>query len=200
VERLGRTKNPSGTDIGVLRLRWTMGTCRDITVCYYTASCYTSRDSRPPELRLDTHENLEQSRVVWSSESSDRIPPCSSTTNGSVRCISGISWKEHLRETICVTSRVISSGDVVEGTWVSIQDWVDEADGALASFESLIIDTSQNGRKDWRSCGGTTDEGRSTHVEDQDIVTDGRDIRVPTAVAVVDTATSTNVCVISGGV
>jgi hypothetical protein len=88
----------------------------------------------------------------------------------------------------------------VEGTWVSIQDWVDEAEGALASFESLIIDTSQNGRKDWRSCGGTTDEGRSTHVEDQDIVTDGRDIRVPTAVAVVDTATSTNVCVISGGV
>jgi hypothetical protein len=83
---------------------------------------------------------------------------------------------------------------------VSVQDWVDEANGALASSETLIVDTSEDGRKDWRSCGGTADEGRSTHVEDQNIVTDGRDIRVTTAVAVVDTATSTNVCVTSGGV
>jgi hypothetical protein len=88
----------------------------------------------------------------------------------------------------------------VEGTCVSVQDWVDEANGALASSETLIVDTSEDGRKDWRSCGGTTDKGWSTHVEDQNIVTDGRDIRVTTAVAIVDAATSTNVYVTGGGV
>jgi hypothetical protein len=83
---------------------------------------------------------------------------------------------------------------------MGIQRWVHEADSALSSFETLVIDTGQNGRKDWRSCRGTTDEGWSTLVEDQYIVADGRDIRVTTTVAVVDTAAGTNVCVISSGV
>ena len=88
----------------------------------------------------------------------------------------------------------------MESTWIGIQSCVNEADSALASFETLVIDSSQNGRKDWRSCGGTTDEGWSTLVKDQDIVADGRDIGVTTAVAVIDTSTGTNVCVISSGV
>lgn len=88
----------------------------------------------------------------------------------------------------------------MEGTWVGIQSRVHEADSALTSFETLVIDTSQNGCEDWCSCGGTTDKSWSTLVEDQDIVADGRDIGVTTAVAVVDTATGTNVCVISSGV
>lgn len=88
----------------------------------------------------------------------------------------------------------------MESPWVGIQRWIDEADSALASFETLVIDTSQNGRKDWRSCGSTTDKGWSTLVEDQDIIADGRDIGVATAVSVIDAATSTNVCVISSGV
>lgn len=112
-----------------------------------------------------------------------------------------VKWfGEYSREASGVASGVVSSGDVVEGTWVGIQSWVDEADSALASFETLIIDTSQNGRKDWRSCGSTTDKCWSTLVEDQDIVTDGRNIWITTAVAVIDTAASTNVCVISSGV
>ena len=106
----------------------------------------------------------------------------------------------YLREAIGITSGVVSSSDVVEGTWVGIQGWVNEADSALASFETLVIDTSQNGRKDRRSCRGTTNEGWSTLVEDQDIVTDGRDVRVTTAIAVIDTTPSTDVRVIGGGV
>jgi len=88
----------------------------------------------------------------------------------------------------------------VEGTWVGIQSWIDEADSALASFETLLIDTSQDSRKDRCSCRGTTDKSWSTLVEDQDIVADCRDIRITTAITIVDTPAGTNICVISGGV
>lgn len=88
----------------------------------------------------------------------------------------------------------------MEGTWVGIQSRVYEADSALAGFETLVIDTGQNGRKDRRSCRGTTDKGWSTLIEDQDIVANGRDVRITTTVAVVNTATGTNVCVICSGV
>lgn len=88
----------------------------------------------------------------------------------------------------------------MESTRVGIQSWVNEADSALTSFEALVIDTSQNGREDWRSCRGTTDKGWSTLVENQNIVADGRDIWVTTAVAVINTATGTNGCVVSSGV
>jgi hypothetical protein len=93
-------------------------------------------------LRLSTHEHLEQSRIVRGAEPSDRIPASGSTTNWSVDCIFGVYSEEHLRETICVTARVTSSCNVVEGTWVSIQSWVDKADSALASFETLLINAS----------------------------------------------------------
>jgi len=88
----------------------------------------------------------------------------------------------------------------VEGTWISIQSWVDEANSALADFETLLIDTSQDSRKYRCSCRGTTDKSWSTLVEDQDIVADGRDIRVTTAIMVIDTPTGTNVHVICSGV
>jgi hypothetical protein len=55
----------------------------DLEIVY--CNLHTSRGCRVSESRLDTHKDLEQSRVIWSSESSNGIPSCGSTTNGSIR-------------------------------------------------------------------------------------------------------------------
>lgn len=72
------------------------------------------------------HEDIQQSRIVGSSKSSDRVPAHRS------------------QESIGVATGVASLGNVEERFRVLVQNRVDETDSRLASRETLLVDASQN--------------------------------------------------------
>ena len=71
---------------------------------------------------------------------------------------------------------------------MSIKRRVNKTHSLLSSRQTLLIDTVEDRRKDWRRSGSTTDELRSAVEEDDDIVTDGADVGVAAAGDVVETA------------
>lgn len=69
---------------------------------------------------------------------------------------------------------------------ISVQSGVDEADCALASRNARLVDSRQNSSEGGRRRAGPTDEKRLAVSDDDDVVADGREVRVATPAAVVD--------------
>ena len=63
-------------------------------------------------------------------------------------------------------ARVRTVGNVVQDLRVLVQDGVDEADGALARVQALVVDASNNRGEDGRRGGGAAEEGEFAFVVD----------------------------------
>lgn len=85
---------------------------------------------------------------------------------------------------------------------MSIECGVDETNRRLARGDTLLIDASQDRGKGGCRSRGAANECRCAHVVDDNIVTDGRDIGVPTTCSVEDPALGSCRCGIGivGGV
>jgi hypothetical protein len=70
------------------------------------------------------HEDVQQSRVVGCSKSSNRVPARRSL------------------KSIGVTARVVALGDIEKSLRVLVQNRVDKTDGRLASRQALLVDAS----------------------------------------------------------
>ena len=81
--------------------------------------------------------------------------------------------------------------NVIQHGGVLIQGWVDEADNALASGQTLLVDAVDDRSDDGGTGTGARRRLEVTFDEDVDVVTNGRDIGVCSAPAVVDTAVCT---------
>ena len=80
------------------------------------------------------------------------------------------------------------------------QSRVDEADCLLAHGKSFLIDTVQNSGKNRRSGRRATNKSRGASIENDDVVANGRDVRVATPGFIVDAAVGTNVAIVDAGI
>ena len=139
-------------------------------ILYYVPSMYdvcSSMYCLP--LRL-VHKQLQQLGVVGSSQPSHRVP-----------ALNGLERRH-------VAARVAALGDIVEHIGVLVQHGVHKPDRALASRQTFLVDTGQDGGEDRRRGRCTTDQVGDTGAEHEDIVRHGSHVRVRTANTVVDTA------------
>ena len=71
------------------------------------------------------------------------------------------------------------------------QNRIHKPHGALTSRNPLLIDTIEHAREDRRRRAGAADQDGAAAEPDDDVVADGRDVRVAAAGAVVDAAVGT---------
>ncbi len=83
---------------------------------------------------------------------------------------------------------------------MTYQSRVHKSHGLLPSCYPLLVDPVQHGRKYRRGSRGSSYQCGSTLVEDQYVITYGRDVRVTAANAVVDPAVSSDTTVVGGRV
>lgn len=69
---------------------------------------------------------------------------------------------------------------------VLVQSRVDKANRLLASLETLLVDSRNQGREHGRGSGSATDESRGAFVEDDDVVAHGGDVGVAASGGVVE--------------
>lgn len=105
-----------------------------------------------------SHEDLEKSRVVRSSKTSDWIP-----TRDRLEARAGAVG-------------VAAVGDIVKSARVGVQHRVDEADGGLVGKETLLVDAGKDRGDDRCRSGGTTNGVWRALPEEQDVVTESTDI------------------------
>lgn len=114
------------------------------------------------------HKEVEHGRVVGSTQASNGIPS-----------LAGIEARG-------TASGVVADSDIVKNSRVGVQRGVDEADGALARSDTLLVDAIEDSSKNGSSSRRTTNDGGRTVVENDDVVTDGGYVRVSTTTTVVD--------------
>lgn len=83
---------------------------------------------------------------------------------------------------------------------VRVQGRVDETDGRFASLKPLVVDAGQDRRKRWRAGGGTANQGWGAVVEDDNVVSDCRDVWISASDAVVLASICTDILPVRGAV
>ena len=110
-------------------------------------------------------KDLQQLRVVWRTQTRNWIPTLSNWKSRSTSVV----WSPTDHAIVVVAA----NGDIVEGSWVLVQGWVDKSNRSLACLETLVVDTGQQRSEDWRRSAGTANESRCALVEDDNVVADG---------------------------
>lgn len=111
---------------------------------------------------LKASRRLESSKVRRA-ETSDGVPSSAST------------------ESVGVASRVRTAGDIVESTGVGVQEGVEEAEGALASRDELVVKERDDGGEDGAGAAGSINALKLTVDDDLKVGADGSNVGVCTA-------------------
>lgn len=82
------------------------------------------------------------------------------------------------RETVRVASRVAAGRDIVQRRLTSggVQEGVEETERRLAGSSELIVEQSDDARKDGRRAAGSVDQAELVAEDDLDVLSLGRDI------------------------
>lgn len=140
---------------------------------------------------LQSTKDLDSLLIVWGAETGNRIPASDSREAIVATCT-------RLVVAVGAAQALVTLGDVVEDLRVLIDGRVDEAEGLLAGGDALLVDAREDGSDEGRRLGCAT-RGLVAALDDESsVVTNGGEIGVAAAGAVVDAAGLGNLAVAGG--